>query len=145
MAEAEFTDDSPIVDADTRRVYIEQLLTVSAHEAKNITLLSTVAVATAAFAAKEAAPALSHQELVFKIGGLGGVLFLLAGAGTLFAYVATINSLRMYIARRIFFTDAFGARQLWRERKRTLFLAGMALLVVGAVVGTLTAGILFLK
>jgi hypothetical protein len=58
--------DKPIVTEESRRAYIQNLLVVAADDAKNLTLISTVAVGTAAFAAKELAAPLGHEPIAIS-------------------------------------------------------------------------------
>jgi hypothetical protein len=142
----------PIVTEESRRAYIQNLLVVAADDAKNLTLISTVAVATAAFAAKELAAPLSHEATVTKVIALVSGALILAGAILFYFYAAAVNHTRMAIAHSLITTDALRARELWAgdetgiwRRKGMLWRLGAAALVVGCVLGGAVVGFLFLR
>ena len=97
----DFGPDVPAVDAESRQAYIENLLVVAADDAKNVTLISTVAVGAVAFAAKELAGPLSHETVILKLLGLLAATSLLAGAVLFYFYAAAITHTRMGLVRRI--------------------------------------------
>lgn len=139
-------------NADARRAFMENLLVVAADDAKNVTLISTVAVGAAAFAAKEIAGPLSEEHSSLKILGLVAIVLLLAGAGLLYFYAAAVNLTRMTIVRKIVSLDARGARDVWAGeksgiayRKGWLLQLGAIVLLIGVVACSAVAAILFMK
>jgi hypothetical protein len=148
----DFGPDSPAVDAGSRQAYIENLLVVAADDAKNVTLISTVAVGAVAFAAKELAGPLSNEGVVLKVLGLLAAASLLAGAVLFYFYAAAVNHTRMGLVHRIVSRDARGAQRIWagREtgiwrRKGVLWRSGAIMLVAGSALGCIVAAIVFLS
>lgn len=147
----DFGPDSPAVDAGSRQAYIENLLVVAADDAKNVTLISTVAVGAVAFAAKELAGPLSHESVILKLLGLLAAAFLLAGAVLFYFYAAAVNHTRMGLVHRIVSRDARGAQRIWAgketgiwRRKGALWRSGAIMLVSGSALGCIVAAIVFL-
>ena len=137
--------------AETRRAYIENLLAVAADDAKNVTLIATVAVAVSAFSAKEAGSFLGQQPALVKVSALLVVSCWLCGAACMFSYAAAVNKVRMDIVRSLVSADALQARQMWASksgvwrRKGFLFKTGAVLLIAGSVVSVALTAVLFLK
>jgi hypothetical protein len=147
----DFGPDSPAVDAGSRQAYIENLLVVAADDAKNVTLISTVAVGAVAFAAKELAAPLSHEPVILKLLGLLAAAFLLAGAVLFYFYAAAVNHTRMGLVHRIVSRDARGAQRIWAgketgiwPRKGVLWRFGAIMLVAGSALGCIVTAIVFL-
>ncbi len=147
----DFGPDMPIVDAESRRAYIENLLVVAADDAKNVTLISTVAVGAVAFAAKELAGPLSHEAVILKLLGLLAAASLLAGAVLFYFYAAAVTHTRMGLVHRIVSSDARGAQRIWAgketgiwRRKGILWRLGAIMMVAGSALGCVVAAIVFL-
>jgi hypothetical protein len=148
----EFGPDTPIVDAQSRLAYIENLLVVAADDAKNVTLISTVAIGAVAFAAKELARPLSHEAVALKLVALIAAASILSGAILFYFYAAAVNHTRMGLVHRIVSRDARGAQRIWAgkqtgiwRRKGILWRAGAVMLVVGSALGATVTAIAFLK
>jgi len=147
----DFGPDVPTVDAESRLAYIENLLVVAADDAKNVTLISTVAVGAVAFAAKQLALPLSREAVALKLLALVAAAFLLAGAVLFYSYAAAINHTRMGLVHRMVSRDARGAQRIWAgketgiwRRKGVLWRSGAIMLVTGSALGCVVAAIVFL-
>ena len=147
----DFGPDVPTVDAESRLAYIENLLVVAADDAKNVTLISTVAVGAVAFAAKQLALPLSREAVALKLLALVAAAFLLAGAVLFYSYAAAINHTRLGLVHRMASRDARGAQRIWAgketgiwRRKGVLWRSGAIMLVTGSALGCVVAAIVFL-
>lgn len=148
----DFGPDRPMVDAESRRAYIENLLVVAADDAKNVMLISTVAVGAVVFAAKELAGPLSDERAVLKVLALVAAASLLSGAILFYFYAAAVTHTRMSLVRRLVSRDARGARRIWAgketgvwHRKGLLWKSGAVMLVIGSALGSAVTAILFLS
>lgn len=141
----------PIVSEESRRAYIQNLLIVAADDAKNLTLISTVAVGSAAFAAKGLATPLGHEPVAIKFVALASGALMLAGAILFYLYAAAVNHTRMGIVHALIVTDALKAREVWAgketgiwRRKGILWRVGASALIAGSVLGGAVVAVLFL-